>query len=620
MKKKSLITITSFLLLFGLVACNNTPSQPAGNKDSDSATVSSEEPGQQSNSGSSDQQGGDSSSQQGGDSSGQQGGDQDQHHFATAWSYDKANHWHVCNDPGCDELGSFGLHNFVKDEQASIAATCTAKGKLVEKCSVCNYVKETITPMTEHDFQKDTEESVDPTCTTAGKLVEKCKDCPETRTTNLDALGHKWEADATDPRNAAATHNTPGISVDKCARCGETRTTESAKIPHEWEYVEGGDITTEGGKTIKVYECDCGYKSYVMDVYDFTYLANGSNATGVDGYSAGTDQGSNGGIRIKGNGSMYWMFKLPAAGRYAVSVGANPAPSSITGTNIAQKNAIKINNAATKLLVNGSYTAVGLVTGEFREVTLTEFDADAEMIASEIKVELTQQNSQRLYFGGVVRLTQVPAHTEHTLTKTTTAGVAPVAEVPAQGTEGEEGYVPGTPAVPGKVATTRGVCSKCTYNEFTFSPLDQYAELEGSNKDGTPAGYLKLNGNNEKVTMRFNLPRNQGVSGKLYIRGIMDSYPGNASKTMYSGKNAETANGNFKITIDGETDVDFSAQKDVTFGSVLGTQQDPNRPGYSKEGMMYLADVTLAANADHTFVFERLDSYNLLVKEFVIVY
>ena len=608
MNKKSLITIASFVLAMGLMACNNTASQPVNDGSSEAPAVSSTVPA------SSSDNGGGNGSQPGGDS--QPG---EQHHFASAWSYDKANHWHVCNDEGCDELDSFGLHTFVKDTQASVDATCTAKGKLVEKCSVCGFVKETITPKTEHIFQKDTEASIDPTCTEGGKLVEKCKDCPETRETTLSALGHQWAEDPQDARNAVATHNTPGIVVEKCGRCGETRTTETAKIPHEWTYKEGADITTEGGKTIKIYECSCGYKSYVMDVYDFTSLASGSNATGVEGYTAGTDQGSNGGIRIAGGKSMYWMFKLPAAGRYAVSVGANPAPSSITGTQIQQKNAIKINDQATKMYLNGTYTNVGLVTGEFREVTFTEFDADETMVASEIKVELTQQNSQRLYFGGVVRLTQVPAHTEHTLTKTTAAGVAPVAEVPAQGTEGEEGYVPGTPAVPGKVATTRGVCSKCNYNEFTFSPLDPYAELDGSNKADTPAGYLKLNSNNEKVTMRFNLPRNQGVSGKLYIRGIMDSYPGNASKTMYSGKNATTANGNFKLTVDG-TDVDYSAQKDVTFGTMLGNSADPSRSGYSKEGLCYLADITLSANADHTFVFERLDSYNLLLKEIVIVY
>lgn len=280
-----------------------------------------------------------------------------------SWEYDKANHWH---ETGGDDKQDFGLHTFKKDEASCKDATCTEKGLIVEKCTECGYTRETYTPMLPHEFVKDPINSKDPTCLEEGKFVEKCSHCSETREELLP------------------------------------------KTPHSWVEVAGEELTTESGKTVKKWKCKCGTYSYTMDVYDFDFLSPGSNAYGVDGFTPGTDKDNANGIRIAGNGSVYWNFPIVAEGKCQISIGANPAPSSITGTLIEQKNGVKVNDTDQTLIPKGAYKDLSITTGKFDELLLAEFTSTSDMVGKEAKIEITQKPSSRLYFGGVVRVTIIP--------------------------------------------------------------------------------------------------------------------------------------------------------------------------------------------------------------------
>lgn len=322
----------------------------------------------------------------------------------SAWENDKANHWHeVVGDS--DEKKDFGLHTFIKDETKSKDATCTAKGLLVEKCSDCGYVRETITAMLPHEFVKDNTRSKDANCEEAGEIVEKCAHCPEERITPIAALGHNWVADPTDARNHESTHTSHGISVDKCTTCGDTKENVLPMEAHTWVEVTGGEFTTTSGKTVKKWGCECGTYSYTMNVYDFDFLSAGSNAYGIDGYTPGTDAGNANGIRIAGNGSIYWNFPIVAEGLCQISIGANPAPTSIGGTAIESKNSIKVNDVTQTLIPSGAYRNLPITVGKFDELLFAEFTSTSEMVGKEAKIEITQKPSSRLYFGGVVRVT-----------------------------------------------------------------------------------------------------------------------------------------------------------------------------------------------------------------------
>ena len=71
------------------------------------------------------------------------------HNGDATWLNDADNHWHKCTAEGCpiaDGIYDKAAHTFVKDEAASSDPTTTANGLLVEKCSVCQKVKETVIP------------------------------------------------------------------------------------------------------------------------------------------------------------------------------------------------------------------------------------------------------------------------------------------------------------------------------------------------------------------------------------------------------------------------------------------------------------------------------------------
>ena len=143
-------------------------------------------------------------------------------------------------------------------------------------------------------------------------------------------------------------------------------------------------------------------------------------------------------------------------------------------------------------------------------------------------------------------------------------------------------------------------------------------------KDGTPgtgstngntAGYMKLKNNGEYFTYKINLP--EAVNGKIYFYGCMDTWPTNGSKSYFSGnKTNEThadQNGNFTLKIDSGF-VDFSHMKSKTYADMFTGSGSNSDEAYAEIG-----SVNLAAG-EHNIVFTRVDSYNVLVKNFVIIY
>ena len=124
--------------------------------------------------------------------------------------------------------------------------------------------------------------------------------------------------------------------------------------------------------------------------------------------------------------------------------------------------------------------------------------------------------------------------------------------------------------------------------------------LNGSNKSDTPAGFVKLANANETLTATFNYSGNQ--TGKIYIDGIMDSWSGNKSKTMYSGKSSTTSNGNFKLTVNG-TAVDFSDKKSTTFETLFGSGSNATLgSSYSQQAEVEIGSMSLK-NGENTIVF-----------------
>ncbi len=136
------------------------------------------------------------------------------------------------------------------------------------------------------------------------------------------------------------------------------------------------------------------------------------------------------------------------------------------------------------------------------------------------------------------------------------------------------------------------------------------------NKNGTPDGYLKLDKNGMNISYKFNLDIN--LDGKIYQRGMMDNYSGNNKQCTYYSQQGGAKHGNFKADLNG-THVYIGDKKDITYAEMLGDgTQTIGSTTYSEVGDCLIGDGFLK-NGENNFYFERVDSFNLAVSEFVFI-
>ena len=331
----------------------------------------------------------------------------DAHHYGDSWETNKTQHWHKCGDEGCEEKDALGDHELVEDPALAVAPKCETAGKKVEVCSVCGYKKETKVDALKHEYEDVPAEAVLPTCGVPGKTVQKCKICNNKKETPVAALEHEWVDDAAAAGNVAATHTSEGVKIQKCTKCTETKRVTTPVVPHDFQVVAGAATTNSEGKTVNKLHCSCGVDSYAMAVKDYSFLTEGSNSFWDGTIAEGDAPEAGEGIRVAGGGQIMWKFPVAAAGRYAISIGANAAPSAIGNPNIQQKNGVTVDGVAQEFIPQGGYTALGIPCGSFKEIVLAEFNAPT---AKEYEIAITQVASQRLFWGENIKLTPVAAN------------------------------------------------------------------------------------------------------------------------------------------------------------------------------------------------------------------
>lgn len=180
-------------------------------------------------------------------------------------------------------------------------------------------------------------------------------------------------------------------------------------------------------------------------------------------------------------------------------------------------------------------------------------------------------------------------------------------------------------------ATATTVAYKKYTNNFDGSVKIEFKATDGTLsegaaiKDGTPAGYLKLDGNTQSMTYKFNLDAN--LDGKLYQRGMMDNYSGTNKSCTYYSQSKGALHGNFKATLNG-SNVYFGDKKDVTYATMFGddTQSiDATKADGTTTTTTYslLKECEIGEgflkNGENTFTYERVDSYNLTISDFVFI-
>ena len=257
---------------------------------------------------------------------------------------------------------------------------------------------------------------------------------------------------------------------------------------------------------------------------------------------------------------------------------------------------------------------------------------------------------------GKTSSSQAPKH-EHVWVEDTSAYVAPGCETEGQKTYRctGEGTCPqnnvktekvaalghdwGT-AIP--VAASNGGVSynkyECQRNNKADKAVKYDIDLTGENRitlvgssalkaDSNVPGYIKLDKpNGGSFTIDFYSDA-YGV-GKIYQNGVMDHMSGsdtaNQSKSFFSGNDTGNTHadeiGNFELKVNGEA-VDFSAQT-KSFGDLFPEVDDTHPAAastYSPLAEIETGAVTVGKGLNQ-ISFKRVDSYNIILKSFVIVF
>lgn len=116
-----------------------------------------------------------------------------------------------------------------------MAATCTASGIIVERCSGCGETRTSTIPAQGHRMGKTEVELVAATCETAGRKGYECANCDyEEVTRTTEPLTHDLQLDST--KDATSGHD--GEKVYRCGRldCNYTKTEPIHYLSGNWEF------------------------------------------------------------------------------------------------------------------------------------------------------------------------------------------------------------------------------------------------------------------------------------------------------------------------------------------------------------------------------------------------
>ena len=110
------------------------------------------------------------------------------------------------------------------------------------------------------------------------------------------------------------------------------------------------------------------------------------------------------------------------------------------------------------------------------------------------------------------------------------------------------------------------------------------------------------------------------AQGTIFQRAIMDYWHDgnneNQDKGYYNGSGGMTEDGNFKLEVNGKA-VDFSKMKDVTYADLLPEEKNEKGSNMSQLGDCEIGEISLVKGLN-TIKYTRLNSYNMLIKDFVL--
>ena len=172
------------------------------------------------------------------------------------------------------------------------------------------------------------------------------------------------------------------------------------------------------------------------------------------------------------------------------------------------------------------------------------------------------------------------------------------------------------------VGYTKKVCSKCGTWKVTIdastatlaegSTWKGHKDLEDNNIHG-----MKLNKNNNSFSYKFKFDTKADVL--VYQVGCMDGGTGNLARNYFSRQDNKDEP-NFEFSVNGKA-IDLSERHDEKFSDYLKEREegDPLKAkNYSTFGEVLIGESELV-QGDNEFVYKRLESFNLIITDIVLV-
>jgi len=149
------------------------------------------------------------------------------HEYSEEWTTDEVHHWQRCSNENCDEVNSYGTHEWITS--ITKRPSCTENGEKTFTCSICGKTRTEEVGKTDHVWNYVVDK--EPTCETEGYESLHCAVCGDAKTgttRSLPAKGHTFGAWTT---TKPATEATAGQQSHKCSVCGKSETKDVVQLP-----------------------------------------------------------------------------------------------------------------------------------------------------------------------------------------------------------------------------------------------------------------------------------------------------------------------------------------------------------------------------------------------------
>ena len=585
---------------------------------------------------------------------------------AAGWQTNGTKHWYKCTDPDCKKQVKAENHAFGA-ETVTKEATCVEAGSKEATCSVCAYKKTTSIAALGHEYAKDEEGNDVVTwtsradCTNPGAGTKGCtrKGCTEVTDVTEEALGHTYAQDeegndiVTWTKVANCTEG--GEGSKKCTRegCTEVTPVTVAALGHDIKLI-GDDTPAEEGKAkVRLYSCsrECG-----ITYFGFKATEVGPNSGRLVDVETTDDEGNV--IEI---GKRFWGRPIGNNMELGEDGSATEAPADLTAVydSTVQGDLFEyvFDISAEQLATIGDECLLYCDAKPADYLGGQDFwacDPSAEEWTRGMYIEGENAGQPINTYRYILYVDDAPVAFDADMK-------APVTATSSGGSGGGADCARGEFVMPykfhlhvgeNKISLRMAGGYRSVFYNFTFRPVE--AEEEDptpehehvfvdnacecgatrvainsladatntpNNKSGTPEGYLKLGSNGNTAEYSFNAT----AAGKahLVVEGIIDSWSGNKSKTMYSGntKNPTDA-GNIEFNVNG-TAMNLSAFQNIAYSDLfpasVSTEEGGLGSSYSGVGLVDIGEIDVVAGAN-TLVVKRIDSYNILISHIYIVF